>query len=332
MQPPGVGEVVVRVALVDDHVADQGGTTVHTLEKVVAEHGALRHRVSQAGLEGGHVVEALAGIDALAEEILIRVGDGECVDVQPAVPREYPGEQVPGRSDRVDLHTRLDNGVARRDRARRAIDHRLVERVGDGAHQAPGRLHGQQGIGVQGDDVARIAELVDGAGAFGERTPCAGEHEAVELVELAAFALPLHPYPVTRVPGAPAMHPEERLAGVAAMTPIERRDSGTKRLQDRGVGRFDFPGAVTQPSEQAVSQLGVGIGEVVALELLQRVCGVVAVRHQERHAYRGAVLDGNAGAEIELGQYPGRQRDGHPPVDQDRGDGQCGHGHQCGGQ
>ncbi len=76
----GVGRGMVLDHL---HVGDQPCACVVTFEQVVAEDGVLRDPSGQGGGEGIDVVDALAGEGALPEQVLVDVGDGERVGVQP---------------------------------------------------------------------------------------------------------------------------------------------------------------------------------------------------------------------------------------------------------
>jgi hypothetical protein len=64
-----VGQIVRRVILVDDHVAGQRGPPADALEQVVADQRVLRDPAVEAGPETVDVVDALADVDAFAEEI-----------------------------------------------------------------------------------------------------------------------------------------------------------------------------------------------------------------------------------------------------------------------
>jgi len=79
------GDIVTRGILFDDF--DIGGQTRPgecPFEEIVAEQRALRHPVSQGGLERVHVVDALAGIGAFAEQVLVHIGNGRRVRVDTA--------------------------------------------------------------------------------------------------------------------------------------------------------------------------------------------------------------------------------------------------------
>ena len=69
------------------HNLDIGGETrtgENAFEQVVAEKRRIRHPAGKCGLESIDVLDALAGIGALAEQVLIDVGDCAGVGVDPA--------------------------------------------------------------------------------------------------------------------------------------------------------------------------------------------------------------------------------------------------------
>lgn len=68
------GHVVAgRKVLHHLHVRSQAGARQHALEQVVAEQRVLGHAPGQRGFEGVHVVDALAGVRALAKQVLVHV-------------------------------------------------------------------------------------------------------------------------------------------------------------------------------------------------------------------------------------------------------------------
>ena len=94
------------------------------LEEIVAQERVLGDPSRERGLEGVHVVDALAGVGALAEEILVHVGDGERVGIDAARAREDALEEralAAGRQRRRDARLQhrvaLDHAAARADRA-----------------------------------------------------------------------------------------------------------------------------------------------------------------------------------------------------------------------
>src|SRR5512143_3858535 len=82
MQPPGVGEIVRRVVLDQHNVAHQSSAPVHALEEVMAEQGPFGNSPGETTRERLDIVDALAGVDAFAEQILIHVRDSTRVRIE----------------------------------------------------------------------------------------------------------------------------------------------------------------------------------------------------------------------------------------------------------
>ena len=178
-----------------DHldVGHQPGSRVVALQQVMAEDRVLRDPVPQRRREGIDLVDALAGERPLSEQVLVDVGDGERVGIQ-ALPggvdrleergvllgRQRGGD--PGRQDRVPA----------RHPPRTRVEPCPVQRVRELRDQLLRRSSGQDGVGIQGDHVAERA----GQPALDRRVArvLGPTEQDVELVELAALALPAHPH------------------------------------------------------------------------------------------------------------------------------------------
>ncbi len=62
------------------------------LEQIMAEQDILGHAAGQAVLEGVDIVDAFANVAAAAKEILVDVGHGVGVEVQPNIACEDPAK------------------------------------------------------------------------------------------------------------------------------------------------------------------------------------------------------------------------------------------------
>ena len=79
------GDVVASGKFLDDlDVGGETGAGEDALEQIVAEQRRVRHPAGERRLEGVDVVDALAGIGAFAEQILIDVGNGRGVGIDAA--------------------------------------------------------------------------------------------------------------------------------------------------------------------------------------------------------------------------------------------------------
>ena len=106
-------QVVRRELLEQLDVGHQPGPGEDALEQVVAQERVLRHAVRHRHVEGVEVVDPLAGVAPLAEQVLVHVGDREGVRVDPRRPGVDPLEErrlVLLRQRRRD--PRLEHAVA----------------------------------------------------------------------------------------------------------------------------------------------------------------------------------------------------------------------------
>ena len=70
-------DVVAGGEFLDDlDIGGETGAGEDALEQIVAEQRRVRHPAGERGLEGIDVVDALAGVGAFAEQVLVHVGDG----------------------------------------------------------------------------------------------------------------------------------------------------------------------------------------------------------------------------------------------------------------
>ena len=108
-------------------------------------------------LEGVDVVDALAGVGAFAEQVLVDVGDGRGVGIDAAGPENDALEEralAPDRQRRRDA--RLQDAVAVDDAPLRGVEARAVERMRHLADQPARGVARQPGVGVERDDVADV--------------------------------------------------------------------------------------------------------------------------------------------------------------------------------
>ena len=76
------------------------------------------------------------------------------------------------------------------------------------------------------------------ADRYGEARVGGAAQQPVELLDLAALALPPHPQPFAGVPLPQAMEQEEAVGAVGGVPGVERGDAGASRLEDLGVLRL----------------------------------------------------------------------------------------------
>ena len=90
MLPPG-GHVVTRGEIVDHlYVGGQSRTRKGPFEQIVAEKGVVRDAPCQRRLEGINIVDALAGVGAFSEQVLIDIRNRRRVGIYAARSRKRP--------------------------------------------------------------------------------------------------------------------------------------------------------------------------------------------------------------------------------------------------
>ena len=120
--PPRVGEHARRIVVDQLDVGDQRGARVDALEEIVREQRVLRDAAVERRHEGVDVVEALAGEDPFAEEVLVGVGDRGGVGVDAGVAGVDAGEERARGARHGDADARLQDAVALGDAAEPRID------------------------------------------------------------------------------------------------------------------------------------------------------------------------------------------------------------------
>ena len=95
--------VLGRELLEELEIGDESRPRKDALEEVMAEQRVLGDPTGQRGGEGVHVIDALAGVGALAEQILVDVRDGGRVRIDAGRTGEHPLKQ---RSFAIRWHGR----------------------------------------------------------------------------------------------------------------------------------------------------------------------------------------------------------------------------------
>ena len=299
-------------------VGGQCGAGEDALEQVVAEHGAVRHTTRQRGLERVDVVDALAGIGTLAEQVLVDVRDGGGVGVDATGAGEdalVVRTITPHRQG--GCHARLEYTVARDDPATGGIDACAVERMGHLADQPADGIARQPGIRVQRDHEAH-------AGGNGVRIEEAAVHRAaqraVERVQLATLALPPHPARLGGVPCARAMQQQEtHAAGNRAVMPVQPCDAGSGRRQQRLIS-CGLGGVSVRPvRQQGEVEVAFRAGQMMHLKMLDLLGDRGLAGQQHRHGDQRAQRRGHAVTQVEARQRARAKTAGHAAIGQ--GDG-----------
>src|ERR1043166_5260521 len=223
MLPMHVGQHARGVIVDDLAVAHKRGSREEPFEEVVGEQSVFRNPVPQCRGERVNVVESLARVDALAEKILINIGNGSRVWIDAGVPRVNAREERTLGAREGHADARLKNAVTFRHPSELGVEARPVERMEDGSQELPRRVPREPGVPIEGDRESNVRQ--DGTITDHHRVarvlPAA--KKSVEFFDLSALSLPPHPAFVPRVPEPAAM---EEIKPVASSQPrVERLDA-----------------------------------------------------------------------------------------------------------
>jgi hypothetical protein len=175
-------------------VGDGGAARHGAFEQVVAQHEAFGQACIEHRMHGLHVEQALAGVGAFAEHVLVDLGAGRAVGVDAGLAGEQPvkeREVARGRQGRRDA--RLQDAVAADDATRFGVDQRPVVRVSGHAHQLAQSARWQLRVTVESDDVGRVRGDLRLEAEVEEQAGLAGGQHGHQLFDLAALALPADP-------------------------------------------------------------------------------------------------------------------------------------------
>src|SRR5207249_4284646 len=139
---------------------------------------------------------------------------------------------------------------------------RLIQRMCESFDHPPGRVAQQLGIGIQGDDKANPFELrtiarVEKSLQFG---PGFADEKLIELLKLAALALPADPALLALAPHATAMEKKEVPRSVSA---IQLLDTACHDVDIFCVLRHALPRCVRKICQEGKAQIPIGVSEVM---------------------------------------------------------------------
>ena len=209
-----------------------------------------------------------------------------------------------------------------RNQASRAVQVRPVEGVGNLSDKAPGGSDRQPRIGIQRHHVANAGRQ-DRSMAIDrhERRVGGAAKQAIELVQLAALALPADPPPLAFIPDAPAMQEKEaRAVPRWSVLRVEPRDAGCCLVEKSLVVRGVFGGRIAPVGKQSEDKVGIRVGKVVDLKPLDLLAhGGDTSQHRGYHddsaqAWRDAIAQFQPGQQRRphlLRQRAVYHRDGH---------------------
>ncbi|WP_425128606.1 hypothetical protein [Burkholderia metallica] len=290
----------------------------------MTEHRVLRHAAGEHRLERIDVVDALARIGAFVEQVLVDIRYGRHVGIDAVRARRHALEQRPlvaaceGRRD-----ARLKHAVAFDDAPARRIEYRPVERVRHLADQAAHGIAQQPRIGIERDHVAHVRRHARRPACLRDerRVRCAAQ-QPVQLVQLAALALPAHPASFAVVPHALAVQQQEapafaRRRRIKAIQPVDARRRGCQQFVIAVRVRC---GRVHPVGEQCEVNSAVGARQMMNFQLLDLLAERRFRRQQHRHGDHRAQAWRNAVAQCEAGQDLRADIAHHAAIDErDRG-------------
>ena len=255
----------------------------------MTENGIFRYALLQGPLKRVDVVDALAHKGAFIKQVLIDIGHGKGIGIQPIGPGKSPLKQRAFRADRQRRRdTGLQNSVTMGDAAFCVVKIGQVERVGHFAYQAFGGASGKPGIGIDSDDVADIpGDLRSGDAAVEKTGVLRAAQQAVQFVQFAALALPSHPGALGDVPQPLAVQQHEQRRSIARITLVQFRNTRTGAFQQRLVGRRRLALAVGPVGQQNKGQPCVRVGKIMDFEPRDLFGDGVLAHQQNRDDQQG---------------------------------------------
>ncbi len=299
MLAPRVREDIGGVVVDHFDIGDQRGTRIQALEEIVRQQRVLGHPPADRRLEGVDVVQALAGEEAGAEQVLIGIRDRRRVGIDAGVAGVDPRKERAGGTRQVDGDARLKDAVALGDLAQGGIDDRPVEGVRQNPDQGAGGVARQPGVGIEGEDEAhrrqdrKISDL-DGEAAFSDRAQA-----AVELLDLPPLALPTHEDALLRIPLAIAVQEEEAVVTGGEVPAVEPLDAGDRRGQDLLIALHRGRSRVLEVGEEGEVDARVEIAQRLHFEVGDEAIDLVDAADQDGYDHQRAEAFGDAVPEIE---------------------------------
>ena len=305
----GIRGVVLRIAFEEHDVGGQRRATVDPLEEVVADERVLRDATFDAAHERVHVVDAFADVDPGTEEVLIDLGAGVGVDVEADVPGEDAREQRLAGARRRGLDARLDDRVARDDATRGGVEDRAIQRMGEESHQPTRTAHRQLGIAVERDDEADAQEAFGFSDMAAVARLIIAAEQSIELLELAALALPADEALLAVAPAGVAVQEMKWADAALRVSGVEHGNAPRGALEQRAVVRLRRQRlGVHVVREQRELQLRIWIRQIVELDLPQHGRHILGAPQQRRDDDQRPSVAGQAQLEVQLRQRARRQQ------------------------
>src|SRR6266446_10582473 len=155
-----IGVIVSRIVVQKLDIADQGRARKDRFKQIVTEQRVFRNASVQRFFERVDIVQTLARIDSLAEEILIDIRRGGGIRINAGVAREDAREQRLRGTLQRDAHSWLQNRVTFNNRPGRAIETRLVQGMNRRANQTTSGIARQLGVSIQRNDITNLRKQI----------------------------------------------------------------------------------------------------------------------------------------------------------------------------
>ena len=151
-------QVARRILVEDLDVGHESRARVRAFDQVVTQQGILREAIASRALEGGDIINPLAGVRALAEEILIHIGHRRRVGIHAGVAGKDRGKAGAIRALQRHAHARLQDAVTLNNARATVVENGAVERMRNRSDQRGRCPARKEGVGVERDDVAYARE------------------------------------------------------------------------------------------------------------------------------------------------------------------------------
>jgi hypothetical protein len=211
-----------------------------------------------------------------------------------------------------------EHGVSLDHASGAGIESGLVQRVRHLSNQPLRDVAREPRVGVERDHVANAGRndgRLTGLAQVGRVRVAA--QQSVELVQLAAFALPPDPFAFAFIPDASAMEQEEALAiRRRFVAEVEARDSRACRREQLVVAWRDLGDGVCPVREQSEADVATRSRQVMHFESLDLLLDFRAGREERGHHDQRAQARRHAGAQIEAGKRLRRELIRNDPVHQ----------------
>ena len=160
-----------------------------------------------------------------------------------------------------------------------------------GTDQPADRAARKASIGVERDDVANVLNGMNVLpGNIDERSAGRAAQQAVEFLKFSALAFPAHPLPFLLVPLAFAMKKKKAwaAAGRGSVALIQFGDGSHGGFEQLFVAGGGFGVGIGPVGQQSESQIAVGIGQVVNLQVVDIRLGAPGRSQQRWHDHNRA--------------------------------------------